>query len=55
MLIQFDNHIYGHNGKGRGKDGYCWWCDYMSDEGKTWEYVPIDDKKENEDGLEEVV
>lgn len=24
-LIEFDDFINGHDGSGRGKNGYCWW------------------------------
>lgn len=24
-LVEFDNHIGGHDGGGAGKDGHCWW------------------------------
>ena len=26
VLIQFEQHMNGHNGDGEGKMGYCWWC-----------------------------
>lgn len=25
-LVEFDEYICGHDGCGKGKDGYCWWC-----------------------------
>ena len=25
-LIEFKKYINGHNGSGKGKDGYCLWC-----------------------------
>ena len=26
-LIEFEDHIDGHDGIGQGKQGHCWWCD----------------------------
>lgn len=25
LLVEFDEAVNGHNGGGRGKNGYCWW------------------------------
>ena len=31
ILVEFDEHIAGHNGNNSGifgQEGHCWWCEY---------------------------